>query len=255
MKWDPRQYVQYAGERERPFVDLLARVDCPSPRRVVDVGCGTGTTTAVLAARWPKAEVEGFDSSPEMITTAQRLARPGLSFRVEDAETWHLPAEADVVVSNAVLQWIPSHRDLLAQWARDVPADGWLAIQVPGNFGAPSHTLMRELAASPRWRDQLGDVLRGDTWVAEPSVYAEILLGAGLAVDVWETTYLHLLQGEDPVLEWVRGTGLRPVLAALSPDEAEQYERVYAAMLREAYPPGLGGTLFPFRRIFAVAHR
>jgi trans-aconitate 2-methyltransferase len=255
MQWDPKQYSAYAGERERPFADLLARIPHPAPRRVVDVGCGTGTTTALLAEHWPAAVVEGFDSSPEMIDAAQPLATASLSFRVADAADWQLPDDADVIVSNAVLQWIPNHREMLAGWASQLRSGAWLGIQVPGNFGAPSHQLMRSIAASPRWRTQLDGVLRGDDSVATPEVYADILLRARLVVDVWETTYLHVLHGDDPVLEWVRGTGLRPVLGALSSAEAAEFEASYSAALREAYPAGVGGTVFPFRRIFAVAHR
>ena len=255
MRWDPGQYVRYAGERERPFHDLLARIDAADPRRVVDLGCGTGTTTVHLKQRWPAAEVVGLDSSPEMIETATPLSSEGLSFHVEDVQTWTMPADAGVLVSNAVLQWVPDHLELLARWGEQLPSDGWLGIQVPGNFGAPSHQLMRQVARSARWADRLGDVLRGDDWVATPDVYAKVLLDAGLVVDVWETTYLHLLHGQDPVLEWVRGTGLRPVLAALTADEAAEFEQEYSALLREAYPATDHGTIFPFRRIFAVGRR
>ncbi|MBE7190602.1 MAG: trans-aconitate 2-methyltransferase, partial [Jatrophihabitans endophyticus] len=130
-----------------------------------------------------------------------------------------------------------------------------LAFQVPGNFGSPSHVLMRELAESPRWSAQLGGVLRHSDAVATPEVYASVLADAGLDIDVWETTYLHVLPGPDPVLEWVRGTGLRPVLALLGDTERAEFEASYAAALREAYPAGPHGTVFPFRRLFAVGHK
>jgi trans-aconitate 2-methyltransferase len=263
MRWDPSQYARYSDERARPFLDLVARIFHDEPRRVVDLGCGPGTLTALLARRWPGATVEGIDSSPEMIERAAAEAGAGLSFRVADVASWQPPPDADVVVSNATLQWVPGHRELLRAWAAALPADGWLAFQVPGNFDAPSHAMMRSLAESPRWAPVLGDVLRHHDAVAEPSAYAALLLDAGLAADVWETTYLHLLSGPDPVLEWVRGTGLRPVLAALAeadgtavPDSpsAAEFEASYAAQLRAAYPATEHGTVFPFRRIFAVAH-
>ncbi|MCU1656172.1 MAG: trans-aconitate methyltransferase [Pseudonocardiales bacterium] len=279
MRWDPIQYGKFAAERSRPFLDLVGRVDCDAPRRVVDLGCGTGTLTALLAQRWPSALVEGIDSSPEMIDRARGGER--LSFRVADVAAWRGPPDADVVLSNATLQWVPEHVALLRTWADALPARGWLAFQVPGNFDSPSHARLRALASSPRWARLLGDALRHHDAVQSAQTYAGLLLDAGLHVDVWETTYLHVLSGSDPVLEWMRGTGLRPVLAALAgqriedrthPAEAleidaleidaldtghavEAFEADYAAALREAYPAGKHGTLFPYRRIFVVAHR
>jgi trans-aconitate 2-methyltransferase len=255
MDWDPQQYSRFASERSRPFLELLARVDAHSPRRVVDLGCGTGSTTALLRQRWPDAIVEGLDSSPEMISAATELADSSLTFRVADVCTWEMPEDADVVLSNAVLQWIPSHIALMSGWARQLVAGGWLGIQVPGNFSAPTHAIMRELARSPRWRSSLQGVLRHHDTVASPQFYATTLLEAGLDVDVWETTYVHTLPGTDPVLEWLRGTGLRPVLAALDATEGAEFEAQFAAELRAAYPATPYGTLLPYRRIFAVAHR
>jgi trans-aconitate 2-methyltransferase len=253
MRWDPTQYGRYADERGRPFHDLLARVGVDAPRRVVDVGCGSGELTGLLAQRWPDATVEGFDSSAEMIAAGDTSGR--VSLRVDDATIWSMPADTDVLVCNAVLQWVPAHRDLIHRWASALPAGGWLAFHVPGNFDSFSHTLMRSLADSPRWTSRLTGILRHDDAVGSPTEYAGLLHRAGLAADVWETTYVHVLTGPDPVLEWVRGTGLRPVLAALSEPEAAEFIAEYAAQLREAYPPTSFGTLFPFRRIFAVGRR
>jgi trans-aconitate 2-methyltransferase len=252
MRWDPEQYGRYADERGRPFHDLLTRVRADQPRRVVDLGCGPGTLTALLADRWPDAVVDGLDSSAAMIAEADRLTTGRLTFRVGDVVDWMPPADADVVVSNATLQWVPGHRELVAKWAAALPAGGWLAFQVPGNFAAPAHRLMRELAGSPRWAAQLAGVLRHHDAVAEPAEYARLLHASGLLADVWETTYLHVLTGADPVLDWLRGTGLRPVLAVLNETDGEQFSAALAARLREAYPPGDAGTIFPFRRIFAV---
>ncbi|HEY8302786.1 MAG TPA: trans-aconitate 2-methyltransferase [Jatrophihabitans sp.] len=251
MDWDPQVYRRYDNERTRPFHDLLARVGAPAPRRVVDLGCGPATTTALLAARWPGAVVEGIDSSPDMIAAARAV--PGVSVRLGDVRQWRAgpDVDVDVVISTATLQWVPGHLELLTQWARALGPGGWLGVQVPGNFAAPAHTLLREHAA----RFGVGHVLRHHDAVAEPDDYAQLLLDAGLVADVWETTYLHVLAGADPVFEWLRGTGLRPVLAALSADRVEQFGAGFAAALRAAYPPGPGGTLFPFRRIFAVGHR
>lgn len=255
MRWDPAQYGKFTDERGRPFMDLVARIEADAPRRVVDLGCGPGNLTALLAQRWPGAAVEGIDSSPEMIESA--AAVPGASFRVGDIESWQPSPDTDVVISNAAFQWVPSHRSLLRSWAAALPSGAWLAWQVPGNFDQPSHALMRALAASPRWAPQLGGVLRHGNPVDPASEYAAMLLDLGWAVDAWETTYVHVLSGPDPVLEWVRGTGLRPALSAL-PDDAEraEFEAAYAAALRTAYPPCPDGrTLLPFRRIFCVGRK
>lgn len=252
MLWDPVQYGRYAGERGRPFFELLARVDCAAPETIVDLGCGPGDLTVSLADRWPEALVRGIDSSAEMIARA-----PGdgaVEFSVGTAEEFSAEG-VDVLVSNAALQWVPTHRELLVRWAGELRPGGWLAFQVPANFDAPSHVLMRELAGSPRWRDRLGGVLRGASSSAPPLEYLELLSGAGLDVDVWQTEYVHVLQGEDPVLDWVRGTGLRPVLAVLSEQDAAEFSAEYGAPLREAYPRRAYGTAFPFKRTFAVAHR
>jgi trans-aconitate 2-methyltransferase len=252
VSWDPKQYGRYAAERRRPFVDLLARVGAVAPRRVIDLGCGTGSTTALLAARWPDAQVEGIDSSPEMIAAAP--SAPGLSFRVGDVASWQSSPDVDVIVSNATLHWVSSHRSLVAQWSAALPEGGWIAFQVPGNFGSPSHALLRALADSSQWADLLAGVLQHE-YVGTPVEYAHLLLSAGLVADVWETTYLHVLSGPDAVLEWLRGTALRPVMAALSESMYGDFEAELAGQLRTAYPPSEHGTLFAFRRIFAVATR
>lgn len=255
MQWDPAEYVRYADERSRPFHELLARVGAVRPELVVDLGCGPGTLTATLADRWPEAQVIGVDSSAEMIAAAGASTGPRLSFQQQAIENWRTPAASDVVVSNAALQWVPSHRELLRGWAEQLRPGAWLAFQVPANFGSPSHVLMRELADSPRWRGRLRGVLRHADAVDTPERYARLLLEARLVADVWQTTYLHVLQGDDPVLRWVRGTGLRPVLQALPPDEADAFTTEYAGLLRQAYPGGPDGTVFPFTRTFAVGHR
>jgi trans-aconitate 2-methyltransferase len=252
MHWDPEQYGRFASERDRPFLDLVARVGASAPRRVVDLGCGPGALTGLLAQRWPNASVEGIDSSPEMIAAA---SASGVTFRVGDIESWRPSPGTDVVVSNAAFQWVPTHRSLLRDWAAALPSGGWLAWQVPGNFDSPSHALMRSLAESPRWKDRLGGVLRHEDPVDSPSQYATLLLDLGWDADAWETTYVHVLPGTHPVLEWVRGTGLRPVLAVLTAEERAEFEASLAALLRDAYPPGPAGTLFPFRRIFCVGHK
>ncbi|MER6108709.1 trans-aconitate 2-methyltransferase [Streptomyces hirsutus] len=264
-RWDPAQYLRHAGHRTRPFADLLARVpELPGdPPRIADLGCGAGNVTALLAERWPRARITGYDNSPEMLDRARadhRGPTPGggrIDFAHADVRTWTPGPDRpyDLIVSNATLQWIPGHADRFADWVAGLAPGGTLAFQVPGNFDAPSHVLLRELAHSPRWAGRLDGVLRHADAVLRPEAYLERLTGLGCPADVWETTYVHLLQGEDPVLDWVKGTGLRPVLTALADDPGarDAFVDEYRTALRAAYPAGPHGTPFPFRRIFAVA--
>ncbi|MGI5369456.1 trans-aconitate 2-methyltransferase [Streptomyces iakyrus] len=267
--WDPAQYLRHAGHRARPFADLLARLPDPPTQppagrpRIADLGCGPGNVTALLAARWPTALITGYDNSPEMLDKAH-VDHEGptsgggrLDFGHADVRTWTPKEPFDLIVSNATLQWAPGHAERFADWTAGLKPGGTLAFQVPGNFDAPSHRLMRDIAASAGWRDRLDGVLRHADAVLDPEAYLERLTSLGCAADVWETTYIHLLQGEDPVLDWVKGTGLRPVLTALAdePEAREDFVAEYRAALREAYPAGPHGTPFPFRRVFAVARK
>lgn len=252
--WDPALYLRFDDHRSRPFHDLLARIGAPgsgagAPRHVVDAGCGPGHLTEVLARRWPNARVTAFDSSAEMVAAARER---GVDAERRDAVDWAPAGDVDVVVTNAVLQWVPGHLDLLPRWLAALPPGGWLALQVPGNLEAPSHALVRELAEEPAWRGRIG--LRDGTAVPGPAGYADVLAGAGADVDAWETTYLHRLTGPDPVLTWISGTALRPVRDALAPQEYERFRTELAPRLRAAYPGRPDGTTwFPFRRVFAVA--
>jgi trans-aconitate 2-methyltransferase len=257
MRWDPQKYGQFSDERSRPFFDLVAQVRAENPRRVVDLGCGSGELTATLAERWPDAEVTGVDSSPQMIERGTSLtgAPANLHLQIGDIADWRIEPDGDVMVSNAAFQWVPTHRELIQEWARVASPGTWLAWQVPGNFGAPSHVLMRKRAESAEWSGRLAGVLRHNRPVAEPAEYLAMLTREGFAAQAWETTYLHVLQGPDPVLEWVRGTALRPVFAVLDEADARSFEAQYAALLREAYPPAEMGTIFEFRRIFCVGRK
>jgi trans-aconitate 2-methyltransferase len=254
--WDPGQYSRYAGQRARPFFDLLARVGAEEPRLVLDLGCGSGELTGTLAERWPSAAVIGVDSSEAMIDSARSGARRDgrLSFVLADVRDWEPPGRADVVVSNAVLQWVPGQLDVLARWAGLLADGGWVAIQVPGNFDQPGHTIMRELAGSARWRPLLEGVTL-NRQATGPDGYLELLASAGCETDAWETTYLHVLTGDNPVLEWYKGTGLRPVIDALPAGLAGEFLAEYGARVRQAYPARPYGTVLPFRRVFAVARR
>ena len=257
--WDPQQYLQYEHERERPWAELLARVVHPDPREVVDLGCGPGTTTARLLARWPDAHILGIDSSAEMISHARTLTVPGrLEFRQADLREWRPDSPVDVLLSNATLHWVPDHQALFPHFVACLAPGGCFAFQVPANFAEPSHTLLYELARSDRWAARLSSLVRLSA-TPGPAVYLSALLATGARADVWETTYLHILDGPDAVLEWVRGSALRPFLTALEAadageQEVAEFEGAYAAALRAAYPRDAEGrTIFPFRRVFGVA--
>jgi len=260
MAWDPAQYLMFESERARPFHDLVHRVDVDAPKRVVDLGCGPGNVTATLLDRWPAATVQGIDSSPEMIAKAAQLAGPRLSFAVGGIEAWQPDGPVDVIVSNAALQWVPTHAQLLFRWMSALSEGGALAFQVPSNVDSSAARAFRAVAARPRWADRLAPVAAA--WgpsqsggVLSGEDYVDLLGGAGHRVDAWLTTYFHVLPGEDPVLEWFSGTGLRPFLDALAPADHGEFRAEVAAQLREAYPPRDYGTVLPFRRLFVIAYR
>lgn len=255
--WDPERYLTYADERGRPFVELLARVAADRPATVVDLGCGPGNLTSLLAGRWPDARVVGIDSSPEMIAAAKKDVS-GVEFEVADLRDWVVgvtPGSVDVLVSNATLQWVPGHLDLLPALVGAVAPGGWLAFQVPGNFDEPSHTIRAELAAEAPYAERTADVATPDAHDAE--TYLSTLAGLGCTVDAWETVYLHVLHGDDPVFTWVSGTGARPTLQALDavPALRAQFEDEFKRRLRAAYPENAHGVVLPFRRVFAVARK
>ncbi len=252
MQWDPEHYLTYADERGRPFFDLIHRVGATQPRTVVDLGCGPGNLTVSLKQRWPGASVVGLDSSREMVGRAP--TGEGVDFAVGEIQEWAKQAgQVDVLISNAALQWVPGHLDLLPQLAAKVAPGGWLAFQVPGNFGEPSHTIRAELAAQPPYAAHVVDVAVPSSH--DPADYWRVLAELGWEVDAWETTYLHVLRGRDAVFEWVSGTGARPTLQALPDSLREEFAEEFRRQLAVAYPDTGHGVLLPFRRIFVVARR
>lgn len=250
--WDPQRYLTYADERGRPFVELLARVPAEAPASVVDLGCGPGNLTALLPRRWPTARVEGVDSSPDMVARAV-ADHPGLRVTLGDLREWTPDAPVDVLVSNAALQWIPGHLDLLPRLLGHVRPGGWFAFAVPGNFEEPSHTIRRDLAADARFAAHTRDVEVPSSHDA--ATYLDALVALGCEVDAWETTYLHRLTGPDPVFTWVSATGARPTLEALPQPLRGEFEAEYRARLAVAYPARGNAVTLPFRRVFVVAHR
>ena len=256
MRWDPEQYLRFADARGRPFSDLLTRVDASSPAYVVDLGCGPGNLTAGLLERWPDADVVGVDSSPEMVEQATRdHARPGLSFELGDVRTWSSARPVDVLTCNATFQWVPGHLDLLPRLWDTVAPGGWFAFQVPANFDQPNHTELAALRTSRRWSAVLGNVPIAVPRSEEPVTYLRLMSELGARVLAWETTYHQALQGEDPVVEWMKGTGLRPVLAALDDAQRAEFLAEYGGRMRAAYPRQAFGTVLPYRRIFLVAQK
>ncbi|HEU4676049.1 MAG TPA: methyltransferase domain-containing protein [Motilibacteraceae bacterium] len=267
VRWDPEVYLRFADHRERPFHELLARVEVAmvgrAPSRVLDLGCGPGTLTRTLLDRWPGASVLGVDSSPEMVERARSVQDAGdgrFAAELGDLRTW-APGEGerfDVVVTNATLQWVPGHLELLPRLVGLLAPGGVLALQVPGNFDSPSHVLLAGLRSEPRWRGRLGAAAERAASSADPGDYLEALATLGCDVDAWETTYAQVLPGDDAVLRWMEGTGLRPVLTALDAGDPtgadrERFLAEYAELLRGAYPLRPWGTVLPFRRVFAVA--
>jgi trans-aconitate 2-methyltransferase len=250
--WDPDIYLAFADQRARPFYDLLARVGAKRPRRVVDLGCGPGNLTLQLTQRWPDAVIEALDSSPEMVAAARER---GVDATVGDLRDWKPQRDTDVVLSNAAVQWVPEHAELMVRWADQLAAGAWIAVQMPANFETPSHAAVRAVARREAFAKTLSDTpFRIGSAVHSPAHYAESLIDAGCTVDAWETTYLHQLTGEHPVLDWISGTALLPVRERLTEEQWQLFRQELIPLLADAYPARPDGTtFFPFRRVFVVA--
>jgi trans-aconitate 2-methyltransferase len=254
MAWDPKTYLVYGAERTRPAADLLAQVPAEAPKRVADLGCGPGNSTALLRARWPQAEIDGIDSSPEMLKDARESGIEA-NFVQADIANWHPPQPYDILYSNAALQWVPGHETLLLRLLSFIAPGGVLALQVPRNFDEPCHRLIREAIGDPRWRDRLKDVR--DWWnVLEPEVYYDLLARHVRKIDFWETRYFHILEGKDAVFNWMMGTGLRPFVAALDGAEKQDFIDHCRARLAKAAPSRPDRkTIYRFLRLFLVITR
>lgn len=254
MPWDPDQYLKFSDHRLRPALDLLDRIQISDPAEVYDLGAGAGNVTRLLRERWPEARITGVDSSEEMLRKVAAVA-PEIEWQRADLATWRPPRQPDVLFSNAALHWVGAHDRLFPALFSTLSPGGVLAVQMPRNFESPSHTAIAQVARSGPWRGKLEPLLRGSP-VAGPSFYFDLLAPLAAALDIWETEYLHVLEGSDPVKEWTKGSALKPLLDALAEPERSRFEASYAQLVRKAYPPRADGrTLFPYRRLFIIASR
>jgi len=264
MSWEPEQYLKYASERLRPALDLMARIDLAAPRCVVDLGCGAGNVTRLLAQRWPRAHFIGVDNSAEMLAKARGTGPDGANIEwcLADLAEWvgaTAPASIDLVFSNAALHWLDDHATLFPRLIGIVARGGVLAVQMPSNFHASSHVVLNEVAESPRWRGRLGSLVR-PVPVAPVEDYFALLSPHSEAVDAWTTEYLHILppapERDHPVIAWVKGTSLTPFLAALDAEAQHEFVRDCTEKIARAYPVLPDGRVpYPFRRVFLVAMR
>ena len=252
--WDPQRYLLHVDHRLRPAMDLIMRIPEFNPQYVVDLGCGPGRATALLRERWANAEIVGVDGSPEMLVEAREVCK-NVTFIEAEIDEWEPEVEVDLVFSNATLHWLPEHGELLPELLSWVRPGGILAIQVPQTRHGNWRDVARTVARQGPWAVRLR-ALMGPGNVLTPRSYYRVLNGETSLLDIWETTYLHRLEGEDPVLSWTQGAGLRPFLDVLSPTEQEAFLQAYNKRLRMAYPPEQENvTLFPFRRVFLIAQR
>jgi trans-aconitate 2-methyltransferase len=253
MAWDPKIYLDFEDERTRPAAELLARVHHRNPNTVIDLGCGPGNSTALLARRWPKAKLEGLDSSEPMLDQARRSGITA-QWHSGDIPTWAPKHRYDVIFTNATIQWIADQETLLPRLMSYLEPEGVFAFQVPANFNEPSHRLMREVAAEGPWADKLKNVRNISLGTA--TGYYDMLEMHSSSLDIWESEYLQVFTGDDPVYRWVSGSGLRPFVNALDGEERERFIAAYKERLVKAYPMRASGkTLFPFKRLFVVAKK
>ncbi|MEX2615003.1 MAG: methyltransferase domain-containing protein [Alphaproteobacteria bacterium] len=252
MAWNPGQYLAFAGPRMQPAIDLLARIPQETPGTVIDLGCGPGNITPLLRRRWPDASILGLDNSDTMLARA-RTAMPDETFEFADITEWTPATRYDVVFSNAALQWVPDHDTLFPRLLGYVAPGGTLAIQIPRNDDAPSHRLIDDVIEDGPWRDLLAPI-RDANPTQKPAWYRNLLAGQAKDLDIWETEYLQVLDGDNPVAEYTRGSQLTRYLGKMDEPWRSEFESRYRALVAKAYPPESDGrTLFAFRRLFIVA--
>lgn len=254
MAWDPDLYLTFRAYRERPALDLLAQVDLSSPERIFDLGCGTGDMARRMADRWPGATVTGVDSSPDMLARA-RAGGGRVTWTQGDVAAFASDPPADLLFTNAVFNWVPGHDVVLPRLMQSVRPGGLLALQMPRIYDQAAQRTITDLVREDPWRDRLSAAFM-DRPVQPPEYYYPVLAPHARRVDIWETNYIHVLAGDNPVLTWMAATALQPLYDALQGEERRRFEAEVAARLRRAYPPEADGrTLFPLLRLFILARR
>ena len=253
-QWDAGTYLKFANERTQPSIDLVQRINIQNPKRIIDLGCGPGNSTEALRRRWPDAAITGLDNSQRMIDAA-REACPDGDWVVGDAGSWQAAVPFDLVFSNAMLHWLPNHAEVCTHLLRQVAPAGALAVQLPAHYDSPLHREIFEVSRDPAWNDRMQNARTAVT-CEHPSFYYDTFGPMTSHLDLWETTYYHTVAGPEAVIEWFRGTGLRPFLEALSADERPRFEQLLLERYERTYPRRTSGqVLFPFRRLFFVAYR
>jgi trans-aconitate 2-methyltransferase len=254
--WNPSLYRRFEDERTRPAAELLARVPLAEAASVYDLGCGPGNSTELLVQRFTSARVVGTDNSTAMIQAA-RERLPGCAFELSDIAQWRPQGRApELVYSNATLQWLPDHEALFPRLFATVAPGGVLAIQMPDNLDEPSHRLMRETATDGRWSAAIGDAAKVRAQLLDADGYYDLLAPGAARIDVWRTTYHHVMNAPADIVQWVRATGLRPFVDPLSPEQQGEFIADYERRIGEAYPARADGKrLLAFPRLFIVAQR
>jgi trans-aconitate 2-methyltransferase len=255
--WDAKLYLKFSGQRARPAADLIAQIKIDDPKRIIDLGCGTGNSTEQLHARWPQANLTGLDSSPEMLSTA-RTNHPGWKWIASSIEAWQPDSAFDLIFSNACLHWVQDHGALFPRLLSYVAPGGALAAQMPNSYHVPAHTLMKDVALAPSlpWSGKLPPA--SETYSVRPvPFYYDALRKFATRLNIWETEYLQIMDGPRAVLDWVRSTAMRPYLERLPDDEQRRmFEQRCLEQFEQAYPANdQGRTLFPYRRMFIIAYR
>jgi trans-aconitate 2-methyltransferase len=255
VNWEPDLYRRYEAERSQPAKDLLARVTLKAPQMLVDLGCGPGNSTELLAERWPEAEILGVDNSEAMLESARKRL-PEARFEAADITAWRPGATPDLIFANASLQWVPNHDTLLPRLFGLLAPGGVLAVQMPDNQAEPTHRLMREIAAQTPFAAEIPESVYRRVPTQPLLDYYDLLTARGGQVEVWRTVYNHPMASPEAIVDWVRGTGLKAFLERLNPDLRPEFLARYTSAIAEAYPPRADGRLIlAFPRMFITARR